>query len=144
MTIKEYSCVALERMPEVAKALMEAYPGKRVFTFAGDLGAGKTQLIKEICSVLGVQEAVQSPTYPIVHEYRPSGDGVVYHMDLYRIKSQNELIDLGFEDYLLSGYFCFIEWPEVADNLLPVDSVRVKISVATCGRNITMECDEQI
>lgn len=105
----------IENVPEVAEAINSQ--GRNIVLFFGDLGAGKTTIIKEICRQRGVNEEMSSPTFSIVNEYQSSG-GKVYHFDLYRIEDAMELLDLGFEDYLDSGDVCLIEWPEIAENIL--------------------------
>ncbi|MGV9012750.1 MAG: tRNA (adenosine(37)-N6)-threonylcarbamoyltransferase complex ATPase subunit type 1 TsaE [Flavobacteriales bacterium] len=116
-----------EDAPEIADALLAAYPKARVFAFEGPLGAGKTTFIKALCRRLGVAGGMGSPSFAIVNEYR-SGDGEpVYHFDLYRLKKEQELEGIGFTEYVDSGHYCFIEWPELALPLLPPDHVAVHI-----------------
>ena len=117
--------VALTNISEVAAHLIA--DSRKIIQFTGDLGAGKTTLIKAICNQLGVKGEMSSPTFSIVNEYE-AGDGLVYHFDLYRIENQEELVDIGFEDYLDSGHHCFLEWPEIAKNILQhYDPIMVKI-----------------
>jgi tRNA threonylcarbamoyladenosine biosynthesis protein TsaE len=99
-----------------------------VFLFYGDMGAGKTTFIKSICQKLGVDDTVSSPTFSIVNEY-VSPEGPIYHFDFYRLKTETEAMDLGFEEYLYSGNYCFIEWPEKIPNLLPDHAVNVSITI---------------
>lgn len=101
----------------------------RIFSFKGEMGAGKTTLIKAICEQLGVSENVSSPSFALVYEYSSPREGIIYHFDLYRIKEKSELFDLGYEDYLYSGNLCFIEWPEIAEDLLPPETVKVLLEV---------------
>lgn len=117
-----------EHLPVVANALLAFAGEKRVFLFEGDMGAGKTTFIKSICHQLGVTELVSSPTFSIVNEYA-SPAGPVYHFDFYRLKSETEAYDLGYEDYFYSGQYCFIEWPSKVKNLWPENSVLVTISL---------------
>jgi len=117
----------LEDLPTLAKDIMESYSGETFFAFRGELGAGKTTLIKNICTFLGVKEAVSSPTFSLVNEYVYHKDQVIYHFDFYRIESEEEAYDIGFEDYLLNGNLCLIEWPEKIESLLPENRVEIKI-----------------
>ncbi len=100
----------------------------KVFAFYGKMGAGKTTFIKAVCECLGVEDVITSPTFAIVNEYRTSNDKPIYHFDFYRIKKLEEVYDMGYEDYFYSGAPCFIEWPELIENLLPEDAVKVTIS----------------
>lgn len=120
----------LAELPEVAARVLAAAGGRRVFLFNGEMGAGKTTLIKALCIRLGVVDATSSPTFAIVNEYT-SPEGPIYHFDFYRIKSEQEAFDLGYEDYFYSGRYCLVEWPEKIAGLLPPDAVSVKITVQT-------------
>jgi len=113
----------------IAGKLLAKYPDKRIFAFFGGMGAGKTTFIKIICAQLGITDEVTSPTFSIINEYiKPDGESL-YHFDFYRIKLEEEAYDLGYEDYFYGGYYCFIEWPEKVEKLLPEDAVRVSIEV---------------
>ena len=105
----------------VAKKLLKTFSGKRVFAFYGEMGAGKTTLIKGICNYLGVLDTVTSPTFSIVNEYQTREGGIVYHFDFYRISKIEEVMDMGYEEYFFSSNYCFVEWPEKIENLLPED-----------------------
>ncbi|MBQ9418132.1 MAG: tRNA (adenosine(37)-N6)-threonylcarbamoyltransferase complex ATPase subunit type 1 TsaE [Bacteroidales bacterium] len=114
-------------LPEVAQKLIEEYEADRFFAFFGKMGVGKTTLIKALCATLGVEETVSSPTFAIVNEYR-AGDGApVYHFDFYRLKSEAEAYDIGYEEYFYSGCYCFTEWTEKVEGLLPERYVRVEM-----------------
>ncbi|MFN6039446.1 MAG: tRNA (adenosine(37)-N6)-threonylcarbamoyltransferase complex ATPase subunit type 1 TsaE [Bacteroidota bacterium] len=102
---------------------------EKIFLFTGNLGAGKTTLIKAICKKLGVSDSVSSPTFSIINEYYNEDKQKIYHMDLYRIKNESELFDIGFEDYISSSNYCFIEWPEIASGFLPESYVKITISI---------------
>jgi tRNA threonylcarbamoyladenosine biosynthesis protein TsaE len=111
-----------------ARKLIAAFPESRVFALYGDMGAGKTTFIKTICHELGVTDIVQSPTFSIINEYK-TGDGEsIFHFDFYRIKKTEEVFDIGYEDYFYSGSYCFLEWPELIEALLPGDTIRIRIS----------------
>ena len=118
----------LESLPEVAKKILETFPHSRVFALYGKMGAGKTTLIRELCHQLGVAGEVQSPTFAIINEYKTSAGESVFHFDFYRINKIEEVFDIGYEDYVYSGSYCFIEWPELAGDLLPEGTVRMEIS----------------
>ena len=99
-----------------------------VFAFYGKMGAGKTTFIKAVCEALGVTAVVNSPTFSIVNEYRSDQTGeLIYHFDFYRIEKLEEVYDMGYEDYFYCGALCFLEWPELVEDLLPGDAVRVEI-----------------
>ena len=115
-------------LPAAARKLLESRPDARVFAISGEMGAGKTTFIKAICKVLGVPDIVQSPTFAIVNEYKRTNGESVFHIDFYRIKKAEEAFDIGYEDYVYSGHYCFIEWPELVEGLLPEDAVKVSIA----------------
>ena len=116
----------LAHINEAAKAFVENIGDNTVFAFYGKMGAGKTTFIKAICEELGVDDVITSPTFAIVNEYTAQ-DGPVYHFDFYRIKKLEEVYDMGFEDYFYSGALCLIEWPELIEEGLPEDAVKVTI-----------------
>lgn len=118
----------------VAEDLLRKHADERVFGFYGEMGAGKTTLIKEICRQLGVTATTSSPTFAIVNEYFTEEGAPVYHFDFYRIDSTDEAVKIGFDDYLYSGNYCFIEWTEKVEEMLPDDYVRVKIDVLENGK----------
>ncbi len=110
---------------------------RTVFAFRGGMGAGKTTFIKAICENLGVEDVINSPTFAIVNEYRSDSAELIYHFDFYRINKIEEVYDFGYEDYFYSGSLCFIEWPELIEELLPNDTVNVSISILPDGsRNV--------
>jgi tRNA threonylcarbamoyladenosine biosynthesis protein TsaE len=110
----ELNYTSLNNLPEVAQKICSYYPTQKIFCFIGKMGAGKTTLIKEICLLLGVAENSSSPTYSIVNEYLDGKGKTIYHFDLFRIKNNKELFDIGFDEYLFSGNLCLIEWPQIA------------------------------
>ena len=115
--------------------------GKKIFAFYGKMGAGKTTFIKAICEELGVNDVINSPTFAIVNEYRSDETGeLIYHFDFYRIKKLDEVYDMGYEDYFYSGALCFIEWPELVEEVLPGDAVKVIIEEVEDGtRSVRLE-----
>lgn len=125
-------------LPALAKQLLALQPGNRVFLFEGNLGAGKTTFIKAICTALGSTDDFSSPTYAIVNEYRTSEQEPIFHIDLYRLKSEQEILDAGIEEYLYSGAYCFIEWYQMAANLLPNDYILVKTEGSGNSRKISI------
>lgn len=130
---------SVEELPAVARQLLETYPEERFYAFFGKMGAGKTTLIKELCAQLGVEDNVCSPTFAIINEYS-SGEGEpVYHFDFYRLKSLDEAYDLGYEEYFYSGCYCFSEWTEKIEPLLPEHYLRVAIDEVDAIRTLTAE-----
>lgn len=124
----EIKIKSLDVIQEAAKEFVQAMGDNTVFAFYGKMGAGKTTFIKAVCEELGVSDVITSPTFAIVNEYRSDKAGeLIYHFDFYRIKKLSEVYDMGYEDYFFSGALCFIEWPELIEELLPGDAVKVKI-----------------
>ena len=128
---------SLPQITEAAHQFVEAMGDNTVFAFYGQMGAGKTTFIKAICEVLGVSDAITSPTFAIVNEYRSDLAGeLIYHFDFYRIKKLDEVYDMGYEDYFYSGALCFIEWPELVEELLPGGTVKVSIEEQPDGSRL--------
>ena len=123
----------IETVANIASELISKGENVKIWTFSGELGAGKTTLIKEVCRQLGVKEAVKSPSFNIVHEYRNIGDETIFHFDFYRINDLSEAEDLGLDDYFFSGSLCLIEWPEMAGSLIPDPAIHVKIEHSNEG-----------
>jgi tRNA threonylcarbamoyladenosine biosynthesis protein TsaE len=119
----------VEELPIAAEALLNACKGEKIFAFDAPMGACKTTLIKSLCKLLGVRDNISSPTFSIVNEYLTTTGTKIFHFDFYRIKSVSEAYDMGYEDYLYSNNYCFIEWPEKIAELLPEHYVKVKIRV---------------
>ena len=137
--MKTIHITSQDDLPDVAEAVIEALGRRTVVAFRGEMGAGKTTLIREICDRLGVADTVTSPTFAIINEYKDRGHRPVYHFDFYRIKKLSEVYDMGYEDYFYSGALCFIEWPELVEELLPGDAVKVTIEELEGGsRKITL------
>ena len=128
---------SIETIREAAKQFVAALEENTVFAFYGKMGAGKTTFIKAVCEELGVEDVITSPTFAIVNEYRSETSGeLIYHFDFYRIKKIEEVYDMGYEDYFYSGALCFIEWPELIEELLPGDAVKVTIEENEDGSRI--------
>ena len=120
---------SLVNIHEAAKQFINNMGESSVFAFYGKMGAGKTTFIKAVCECLGVEDVITSPTFAIVNEYRSETNGeLIYHFDFYRIKKLEEVYDMGYEDYFYSGALCFLEWPELIEDLLPEDAVKVSIT----------------
>ena len=128
---------SLADLPQAAGEFLQALGDRRVVAFQGKMGAGKTTFIKALCEQLGVCDMGNSPTFSIVNEYTDAdGQTLAYHFDLYRLKSVAEALDMGAEDYFYSGHYCFIEWPDVADALLPDNCAEASIEEADNGTRI--------
>ena len=119
---------SLDAINEAAKQFVAAMGSNRVFAFYGKMGAGKTTFIKALCTELGVDDVITSPTFAIVNEYTAGDGSPIYHFDFYRIKKLDEVYDMGYEDYFYNGGLCLIEWPELIESLLPEDAVEVHIA----------------
>ena len=149
---KFFTISSIDNISEAARQFVANMGSSHVFAFYGEMGAGKTTFIKAICEELGVTDTVTSPTFAIVNEYQVMGDGcwvidnsnsqhptantqhLIYHFDFYRIRRIEEAYDMGYEDYFYNpNAICFIEWPELIEQLLPVDAVRVTITVGPDG-----------
>ena len=146
MTIKIQD---INTIQEAAQEFIQHIGDARVFAFYGKMGAGKTTFVKAICEALGCQDVITSPTFAIVNEYQVMGDGcwvidngnsqlptAIYHFDFYRIKKLEEVYDMGYEEYFYSGALCFIEWPELIEDILPEDAVRVTIEEQPDGSRL--------
>jgi len=124
---KSFVCKSLDDLGQIANLILENFSQYRVFAFYGKMGVGKTTLIKYICKKLDVEDNVVSPSFSIINEYKTISDESVFHFDFYRIKNLVEAFDIGYEDYFYSDSFCFIEWPEKIEELLPENFVYVHI-----------------
>ncbi len=127
---------SLDNIHTAAKEFLAHMGNGKVFAFYGKMGAGKTTFIKAVCEALGVTDVITSPTFAIVNEYTTADNSPVYHFDFYRIKKIDEVYDMGYEDYFYSGKLCFLEWPELIEDLLPEDAVKVSIAMQEDGSRI--------
>ena len=136
----EIKIQSLEHIHEAAREFIAAMGDNTVFALYGKMGAGKTTFIKALCQELGVEDVVTSPTFAVINEYRSDIAGeLIYHFDFYRIKKLEEVYDMGYEDYFYSGALCFIEWPELVEELLPGNTIKVTIEELEDGsRKLTM------
>lgn len=117
----------LQALPSTAQTIINALGNKRVITLSGNLGAGKTTLVKALAQHLGTTETVSSPTYSLVNEYH-YGNNIIYHLDLYRLETLDEALAIGIEDYLYSGNYCFVEWANIIVPLLPNNTAHITIT----------------
>lgn len=130
---------SISNLPGAAEAILEHTGNNKIFLFYGDMGAGKTTLIKQLCATLGTTDTVTSPTFSIVNEYH-TATGKIYHFDFYRLKDQTEALDMGYEEYFYDGAYCFIEWPEKIPALLPPHYANISLKVLDDGaRQINIE-----
>lgn len=137
----EIKIQSLDLIHEAARQFIAEMGDNTVFALYGKMGAGKTTFIKAVCEELGVSDVITSPTFAIVNEYRSDTAGeLIYHFDFYRIKKLEEVYDMGYEDYFYSGALCFIEWPELVEELLPGNTIKVTIEEVENGeRKVTLE-----
>ena len=141
----EIKIQSIDTIRESAREFIQNIGNRTVFAFYGKMGAGKTTFVKAICEELGVEDVITSPTFAIINEYQVTGDSQhltpttqhpIFHFDFYRIKKLEEVYDMGYEDYFYSGALCFIEWPELIEEILPEDAVRVSISEQEDGSRL--------
>jgi tRNA threonylcarbamoyladenosine biosynthesis protein TsaE len=125
----QFTCKSVDELEGIAGKLLDAYPGQRIFALYGEMGSGKTTFIKAACKLLQVEDTISSPTFAIVNVYKTADDRFVNHFDCYRMKSIEEAYDIGYEDYFYADDYCFIEWPEIVEPLLPEKTVIVKIQI---------------
>ncbi len=125
----ELFCKALEELPKVAAQIVAFAQEEKIWLFNGEMGAGKTTLIKAVCEQLEVIDNVSSPTFAIVNEYLTRKHRVIYHFDFYRIKNEREVADIGIEEYFDSGNYCFLEWASLIPSLLPTSYLNIDIEL---------------
>lgn len=125
--MKEYTITinGIEDYPQAAREFVKLLDRGRIFAFYGKMGSGKTTFIKSICEELGVKDSINSPTFAIVNEYEDRNQNTIYHFDFYRIKSIEEVYNMGYEEYFYGDAICFMEWPELIEELLPEEAVKV-------------------
>jgi len=126
---------SIEQLPSVAQNILDQNPNK-VILFNGEMGVGKTTLIKQLCKTLGVKDATSSPTFSLVNEYQTDNNQTVYHFDFYRLNKETEALDMGVDDYLYSGNWCFIEWSEKIENLIPQQHTVITIELLPNGERL--------
>jgi tRNA threonylcarbamoyladenosine biosynthesis protein TsaE len=135
----EIKIKSLDGIADAARQFVDAMGENKVFAMFGPMGVGKTTFVKAVCEILGVEDTITSPTFSIVNEYRTNTGDQIFHFDFYRIRKVEEVYDMGYEDYVYSGAVCFLEWPELIEELLPEDAVRVTLSEEEDGtRTITL------
>lgn len=133
--MKEYTITinGIEDYPQAAREFVELLDKGRIFAFYGKMGSGKTTFIKSICEELGVEDSINSPTFAIVNEYEDRNQNTIYHFDFYRIKSIEEVYNMGYEEYFYGDAICFMEWPELIEELLPEETVKVFVEETEGG-----------
>lgn len=135
----EIKIKSLDGIADAARQFVDAMGENKVFAMFGPMGVGKTTFVKAVCEILGVEDTITSPTFAIVNEYRTNTGDQIFHFDFYRIRKVEEVYDMGYEDYVYSGAVCFLEWPELIEELLPEDAVRVTLNEEEDGtRTITL------
>ena len=130
----------LEELSKVSELLIDWRDYSNIVAFYGNMGAGKTTLIKNLCAKLGVQDEVNSPTFALVNEYQTENLDSVFHFDFYRIKSLEEVFDIGYEDYFYGGNLCLLEWPELIDPLMPEHFIKVEITLGDTDTSRKIKC----
>jgi tRNA threonylcarbamoyladenosine biosynthesis protein TsaE len=135
-------CESVHSLDTAASQILKTFSGQRIFALFGNMGAGKTTFIKALCRKLNVKDVVNSPTFAIVNEYLTTKGESVYHFDFYRLKKESEAIEIGYEEYIYSGNYCFMEWPEKIENLLPESYVSIRLEVDDETKVRTIYCSD--
>ena len=130
----------IEELSKVSDLLLDWREKSNIIAFYGTMGAGKTTLVKNLCQKLGVNDEVNSPTFALVNEYQTETFDSIFHFDFYRIKSLEEVFDIGYEDYLYSGSLCLLEWPELIDPLMPEHFIKVEITLGDTDTSRKIKC----
>ena len=130
----------IEELSQVSDLLISLRDKSNIIAFYGNMGAGKTTLIKNLCAKLGVQDEVNSPTFALVNEYQTDTFDSIFHFDFYRIKSLEEVFDIGYEDYFYGGSLCLLEWPELIDPLMPEHFIKVEITLGDTDTSRKIKC----
>lgn len=124
-----YKAIDLANLPQIAQQIIALMGNKKIIVFYGEMGAGKTTLIKQIGKQMGVLDTIQSPTFSIINQYKTTTNKTIYHFDFYRINNENEALDFGVEEYFYSNDFCLIEWAEKIPTLLPKNNMKITIRI---------------
>lgn len=136
-----FNTIGLNDLAKVAESILKEFPSHKIYIFEGEMGAGKTSFIKAFCQVLDVYDKTSSPTFSIVNVYNTRSQETIYHFDFYRINKSREAIEIGLYDYLSSGSYCFIEWPEKIDGLLDEEVVKITIQSLEQADKRTIEAE---
>ena len=139
---KSWICQSEKELLAIAQELFQCFPNTKKLAFYGEMGVGKTTFSKALCEVLQVQDVVSSPTFSIVNEYLSEQNGTIFHFDFYRLKDEKEAFDMGYEDYFYGDAYCFVEWPEKVENLLPSSFANVQIKLHNGERFIKIKTNE--
>lgn len=139
-----FGSLSLNDLNPTAEKIIQLFPDQRVFTLYGSMGSGKTTFIQKICNFLHVSDEVRSPTFSIVNEYHTDKGCSVFHFDFYRIKKLEEVYDIGYEEYIYSGDYCFIEWPEIIQELLPEKFVYISIEESGIKNRRNIVCYQKL
>ena len=129
---------SLDKIDDVAKEFLALYGTNKILAFYGEMGAGKTTFIKALCRAMDVEDDVNSPSFSIINEYHTKKDDIIFHFDFYRLKSIEEALDIGYEEYIYSGSYCFMEWPEKIEPLLPENRLDVTIKETEDGKRVIL------
>ena len=127
---------SLDEIQKTARSFLDHFADKKIFAFYGPLGSGKTTFIKSLCKELNAEDNVSSPSFSIINEYVSEENGEIYHLDFYRLEKQEEAYDLGYEEYFYTGKLCFIEWPELVKDILPEETIHVRIKTDSAGARL--------